>query len=50
MSDHEHERPNYCTCRMDGLEPDEKCPKHGFDWLPQCMACGQFMKQEVRDE
>jgi hypothetical protein len=44
MSDHEHKRPRTCRCSIQGLEPNEDCPIHGFgEWPPRCEACGKFM-------
>jgi hypothetical protein len=42
---HVCQRPDYCYCNSQALEPDEKCPIHGGgEWPPRCMFCGQFMQ------
>ena len=35
-----------CTCSVDAVEPDSKCPVHsGYrEWPPRCEICGKFMK------
>lgn len=39
---------DYCTCNIEALEPNEKCPIHsGYrPWPPRCYICGRFMKFE----
>ena len=45
MKQHEHKRPAMCSCDIQGLEPDEECPVHGYgEFPPRCEMCGQFMK------
>lgn len=34
-----------CICTPHGLEPNDKCPRHGHPWPPRCV-CGRFVKRE----
>lgn len=40
---HECRRPRTCCCSIQGLEPDEDCPIHGWPWPPKCEECGRFI-------
>lgn len=35
-----------CRCRVDGLEPAEDCPEHG--WPDHRCDCGRFVARAVR--
>ena len=43
--EHECKPLIYCTCRIDGLEPNEDCSIHGIPKQPRC-SCGKFVKKE----
>lgn len=48
--EHKCERPNWCRCNLDALEPNEDCPIHGCgEFPPRCMYCGRFMKWKERE-
>jgi hypothetical protein len=39
-----------CSCSIQGLEPDEDCPLHGYPWPPKCGICGRFLPWKQLDE
>lgn len=44
MTNHICEAPKHCICRMDAVEPDELCPRHGVPKKPErCIHCNKFM-------
>jgi len=44
MKEHTCKEYMGCACSMEGLEPDENCPVHGYPWPPRC-ECGRFVKR-----
>lgn len=39
-----HEPDTVCLCRMDGVEPNDQCPQHGYEpEQTRCIHCGQFI-------
>lgn len=34
-----------CICYTLALEPDDRCPMHGYPWPPRC-RCGRFVKRK----
>jgi hypothetical protein len=50
MKPHKHAQSRLCICDLQGLEPDEKCPRHGVAWPPRCEICGQMMKWDIKYE
>ena len=47
MSNHVCKIDKTCSCYVVGLEPNEKCPKHGAgEYPPRCADCGKFISQK----
>lgn len=39
---------NYCICSAQALEPNERCPVHGFGFYPdKCRFCGRFISKSA---
>lgn len=45
FSKHDCKRSTTCACNLQDMEPNEKCPVHGYgEFPPRCEVCGKFMK------
>lgn len=40
--DYRHFKP-FCLCSVAALEPNERCPFHGYPPLNVCLACNRFI-------
>jgi len=49
MDKHVCRKSDVCCCYSLALEPNEKCPLHGYPWPPRCGECGRFMRWPPRD-
>lgn len=42
---HQCQRSTTCSCNIQDMEPNEKCPIHGYgEFPPRCEICGKFVK------